>query len=669
MFGQGRGGRTRLFSLTFVVLMSTAIFGAPTGAAPASRGEARVSLRARNEPVQEVLLRLARESGASISVGPGVSGYVTASLHAVTLPQALAAILAPLGDTFHVRGGVYDVEPGTGTPSAAGMSPSVLPVTVVPVQRAAAQIRALFPQASVREDARSNALLVVAPPADVQAMRTVLQGIDVRNPTTPVTEALGTRSVRADAIVAQLRGSFPAARITAVGPRQLLVTALPPDLAQIRTALSALDAPAVTPPPVALGSDAVRVTQRRPSDVARALARQVAGLRASVSGSTVILVGPPEAVARAKALVAQLDVPAFDARYTQNYRIRSLDAGSVAALLRRSFRAVEVTVDAAINALAVTATAAEHQRIADAVAQLDPAPGSPAVPARASPRRARPPSWSPWKSAVPGQSANAPDATAAITQALQLVAPDVKVIPLTTPGQLALVGPPPSLRTAREFIEKVDVVAPQVVLDTEVLELDENSGARNLGLQLGSTVDQHDLFRRARRPPTRTARFRASAVSSLRAHAALVPARSSTSRCSSGRGRVLADPRITTLSGRTATIRRRRHALDPHHHRRQRGHHRDDASAELPDRRHARHHAAGRRAGRHHRRAAPGRQQPARPERGRRAGDQHARHPDHRALARQRDARDRRPDPRERDAHEHQDPAPGRRPAGRARVP
>jgi type II secretory pathway component GspD/PulD (secretin) len=555
MFGRGKGWRKRPASLTCAVAIAAATLGALATAEPASNNNARVSLRVHNEPVQAVLLRLARESGASITVGQGVTGYVTVSLHGVTLPQALAAILTPLGDTFRVRGGVYDVEAGTaGTlPTAAGMTPSVLPVTVVPVQRAAAQIRALFPQASVREDARSNALLVVAPPGDVQAMRTVLQGIDVRNPTTPITEALGTRTVRADAIVAQLHGSFPAARLAVVGPRQLLVTALPSDLAQIRTALTALDAPAVTPPPVPVGSDAVRVTQRRPADVARALARQVAGLRASVSGSTVILVGPPEAVARAKTLVTQLDVPSFDARYTQVYRIRSLDAGSVAALLRRSFRDVEVSVDAAINALAVTATAAEHQRITDAVAQLDPAPGAPGNFGSGSLAAGSSTEVVTLKSAVPGQAANAPDAVAAMTQALQLVVPDVKVIALPTPGQLALVGSPPSLRTAREFIEKVDVVAPQVVLDTEVLELDE-SAAKNLGIQLGSTVIG-TTYSESTPPPDangtipRLGRLQGFGRTPLSFSAQLNLA------ISSGRGRVLADPRITTLSGRTATIR------------------------------------------------------------------------------------------------------------------
>ncbi len=140
-----------------------------------------------------------------------------------------------------------------------------------------------------------------------------------------------------------------------------------------------------------------------------------------------------------------------------------------------------------------------------------------------------------------------------MTQALQLVVPDVKVIALPTPGQLALVGPPPSLRTAREFIEKVDVIAPQVVLDTEVLELDE-SAAKNLGIQLGTTV-LSTTYSETTPPPDangtipRIGRLQAFARTPLSFTAQLNLA------ISSGRGRVLADPRITTLSGRTATIR------------------------------------------------------------------------------------------------------------------
>ena len=535
------------------------ILGFPAGTAVASSDEPRITLDARNEPVQSVLMRIAHTSGVSISVGPGVSGYVTVSLHRVALADALKAVLAPLGDTYRRDGAVYRIEPApNGANAAAGAAgsataPTVLPLSVVSVARAAAQLRALFPQASIREDVRSNALVVIAPPNDVQAMRTVLQGIDVKNPTQPTTEALSLRTMRADTIAAQLRRSFHNARVDPVGNKQLLITATPQDMQQIKTAVSALDAPPATPPPAGVSSDAVRVTQRRPADVARSLAAQIPGLKASVSGSTVLLVGPADAVTRAKTLVAQLDVPAFDARYTQVYRIRSLDAGSVADLLRRSIHDVEITVDTSINALAVTATAAQHQRIADAIAQLDPQPAAASgLPGTAS-FSGSSTELVTLKSAMPGQSTGGVDAVAAMTQALQLVAPDVRVVPLPTPGTVALVGPPTSIRSAKEFIAKVDVVAPQVVLDTEVLELDETV-AKNLGVQLGTAVLSTNFTETTPPPNTDGTIPRLGGIGKFGRTPLSFTAQLNLA-ISNGRGRVLADPRITTLSGRTATIR------------------------------------------------------------------------------------------------------------------
>jgi type II secretory pathway component GspD/PulD (secretin) len=269
-----------------------------------------------------------------IAVAEGVSGFVTVALHHVTLAEALDAILTPIGSVCHLRGSVYHVERA---PIGAGASqfvsgPAVLPLTVTSAKRAAAMLRPLFPQASIREDDRSNALVVIATPSDVQTMRTVLQGTDVRNPTLPTTDAIALHTVRASALVAQLHGAFPAAKFAVTGDKQLLISAVPGDMAQIKAAVNGLDAPNVTPPPAALSSEAVHITQRAPRDVARALAAQVPGIHASVSGSVVVLSETPDVVSRGKALVAQLDLPNFGDRYTQVYRIRSLDAGSVGNL-------------------------------------------------------------------------------------------------------------------------------------------------------------------------------------------------------------------------------------------------------------------------------------------------------------------------------------------------
>ena len=502
-------------------------------------------------------MRLAHQSGANIVVGEGVTGYVTLELNGVTLAQALRAILEPLGATYRLRDGIYDVDVAAGGPARAlnGTAPVVIPLAVVSAKRATAIVRPLFPQVSIREDARANALIVLAPPADIQAMKSVVQGIDVRDPSTAVTEAIPLRVMRAGSIADQLRKSFPRARFGVAGERQLLVTATPADLALIKTAVSGLDAPVVTPPPVPSISEAVPVSRRAPRDVARAVAAQVPGVHAAVSGTAVVLSGPADAVQRAKALVAQVDLPNFGERYTQVYRIRTLDASSVADLLRRSFRDLDVTVDASLNALAVTATAAQQQRIADAVTQLDaPAPAQGGTVAAQGGGGGGSTDVVTLKSYIPGQpQGGGVDAVTSFTQALQVIAPDVRVVQLPTPGQIALVGPPSSVRTARQFIDKVDVVAPLVVLDTEVLEVDETV-AKNLGLQLGTAVISSTFTEVQPTPspdgsPPRLGRFGALTRTPISFTAQL------NLLVQNGKGRVLADPRITTLSGRTATIR------------------------------------------------------------------------------------------------------------------
>jgi len=538
----------------------TAMCAGVLGAAPQPRGTVRLSLHAKNEPVQSVLLRLAQQAHASIAVAPGVQGYVTVSLHSVSVSEALQAILTPLGETYTKRGSLYIVRApaASTTPSRlgdqTGVTATVLPVSVIPAQRAAAQLQPLFPQATIRVDGSSNALIVTAKVSDVQEIRSVLQGIDTQDPTRVTTDVLTLHRLRAPSLIAELKRTFPNVRFAAVSRNQILVSARQPDLAQVKSAVSALDAPEMPPPPIPSTSEAVRVTQRSPREVARALQRQVPGVRAAVSGSVVVLTGPPDAVTRAKGLIAQIDVPLFEARYTEIYRIHTVDASSVADLLRRSFRDIDVTVDTAVNAIAVMGTAAQQQRIADAITQLDPAPGTAgAAPGASSFAAASNADVISLKSYVPAQSGGGPDAVSSITQALQAVVPDVRVIQLPTPGQITLVGPPASVRTAEEFIAKVDTVPPLVVLDTEVLELDETV-AKNIGVELGTAV-LSTTFTEA--TPAPNANGTAPLLGAIQPFGRTPLSFSAQLglALSNGKGRVLADPRITTLSGRTASIR------------------------------------------------------------------------------------------------------------------
>ena len=282
----------------------------------------------------------------------------------------------------------------------------------------------------------------------MQNARTALQGADVRDPMKPRAELLPVRALTAEILAKRLRPIFRSAvKFSHVSPTGLLVVAPPAELERdqaIGRGHGHSNA----------GSDTGAAHRRSRArhaattcvDVARALEKHVEGLRASVSGSTVVLVGAPDSVARAKSLVAEIDVPAFGDKYTTVYRIRTIDASSLADLLRRSFHDLEISVDAPLNALAVTATAAQRQRIVDAIAQLDPPPAAAGAVAPSSSGWASSTEVITLNSYVPGNSQGTVDATASFTQALPVVpaAPDVRVVQLPTPGQIALVGPPPA---------------------------------------------------------------------------------------------------------------------------------------------------------------------------------------------------------------------------------
>lgn len=394
-------------------------------------------------------------------------------------------------------------------------------------------------------------------------MRTVLQGIDVRNPTLPSIEAVALHTLDAQRTALKLAELFRDARFTVLPNRMLLVRASAADLAQVKGILGTLDAPSPAPAPsVAANAEAVQIVQARAPDVARAVSREVAHVRADVSGSSVVLSGAPDDVARAKALVAELDVPPASSRYTAVYRIVTLDAGSVADLLSRTFPDAAVNVDKDLNALSVTATASEQLRIAAALKQLD-APAASAGGLAAGPSMAGAIGSNfevvMLRSAVPNANSlqagvAGGDAAAPVIQTLQELVPGIKVSALGTPGQVALIGDPATLRLARDVLAKLDVPVPLVVLDTEVLEIDEQV-ARNLGLMLdppllGTTFSEvappNDAVTGA---AGRLGGFQPLTRTPLSFNVQL------NLQVQNGNARVLADPRITTLSGRTATIR------------------------------------------------------------------------------------------------------------------
>jgi len=168
---------------------------------------------------------------------------------------------------------------------------SVIQVQTISADRAASVLRSLYPQARIRTDAHANAVIVVASPDDVQAMRTVLQGIDVRNPTQPSVQVIQLKALKPDAVAGRLRGLFPSASISAASRSSLLVRASPLDMSQITTLISALDTTNATPAPTADPVQAFAVHLALPKTVARAVAHELPGVRVNVSGSNLLVSG------------------------------------------------------------------------------------------------------------------------------------------------------------------------------------------------------------------------------------------------------------------------------------------------------------------------------------------------------------------------------------------
>ncbi len=515
----------------------------------------RIQLVAKDEPVRDVLLRLGEQSHLNISVGTEVTGNVNLSLHDVTPDEAVHAVCMQLR--------LRCVREGR-TVAVSTESTQVVPLAIVPASRAAQVLRATYPRVGVRVDAAANALVLSGSAADVSAARTVLTSLDVRDATKPTSEALTLRTPTAATVAERLRSLYPSAKITVVSKTTLLVSATPLDMTQIKGLVAGIDAPTPQPSSIPVSSDAVKVTQRRPADIARAVGAQVPHVHAAVSGSSVTLSGSPEDVARAKTLIAQLDVPAYGAKYVQIYRLKNVDAKSVAQLIQRSFPDAQVTVDASLNAISVVANAADQQRISDGIARIDGTGGT-TIGSNGEPGSVAAPGSVPstheviqLQSIVPSQgygSATSPqDIASAVQQALGTSYPELRLVVPNGTTQVIVTGTPQSVRAAKELIAELDTVPQSVVLDTEILELDESS-VRNLGLQLGTTSIGTTFTEIEPTPnpttgqPGKLISFQPLSRTAISFQAVLNLA------ISNGHARVLADPRITTISGRTATIR------------------------------------------------------------------------------------------------------------------
>ena len=538
-------------------------------------------------PFSEAVARIAKRFGLRAVVARSVATRVSIDDDDVTLTQALADIVPPslrfrvAGDAV-VISGAPSVAQSTPAPAADEAEPIVLKPRVLSPERAAQLVTEMFPKSRVRTDDRTGSVVVFAPKKNADSIRSTFDALDAKGPSLTSSQAFPIHTVDPQKLAATLRRIYPSAHID-VGPnRTLVAVANAQQLAEMQTIVGNIDVAAPVASTAPRTDDSVAIGAARPADVARAVGAVVPGVRAQVSGQSVVFSGSQDAVAQAKALAAQLDLPAPTVRYTEVYRMKSVDASSVAALITKTLPNVGVSVDRDLNAFSALATTGEQQRIAEAVAQLDTGPsmrssgtynglsGPGGIPvsqpgtqggiitsangsvAEVITLRAAAPGL-----AQGGASTTSGDLAASVQAALQQAAPDlhITVVP-NNPSQLILTGSEPSITLAKQVIAQLDVAQKLVVLDTEILEVDE-SVAKNLGFSLGdnpvlSTVYTEVLPSIATNgsgvtPPLQGLQALARTPFTFTAQLNLL--------ISNGNARILANPRISTISGRTATIR------------------------------------------------------------------------------------------------------------------
>jgi type II secretory pathway component GspD/PulD (secretin) len=450
---------------------------------------------------------------------------------------------------------------------------TVVSFSVIKAEDGVRILRRFYPRAHMFVDRNANAIIVSASPDDVAAIRQIASGIDTKSALTPVTQSITLHRIEADTMRARLQSLFTDAKIMTLGRHMLLISSTSAELQQMQTLISAVDvSPATpTPPPEPTPPDteAVHLLQAPARTVARELANAIHGLRIGVAGQSIILAGSPELVTRAKDLITALDTPAAGQKYTAVYRIHTLDAQSLGDLIQRSFPNATVTVDEDINSISVLATPSEQQHIADAIARLDSQGASNTQAGAAASANTNgldgPGSIQIYtmKAALPGASGaastSATDLASLVLQSLQPQAPDLHINVSPNSSQMVLTGSAYSIKLAKELLSQLDIAQPLVVLDTEILEMDETT-AKNLGIAVssinGGPFSVGTIFSESSPPPDPVTGvqpplkrlqplYRTPISFGIAVNLAI----------QNGTARVLADPRITTLSGHMASIR------------------------------------------------------------------------------------------------------------------
>lgn len=256
--------------------------------------------------------------------------------------------------------------------AASGKETKAYPLAVADVAAARDAIQALLPEATLSADQANRSLIVTAKPQQHANVERVLATLDQPNSANKITR--GYRFDHGDVTAAQgaLSNLLPRATFTVdTTNRTLLVTGTEEDHQRVTAVLEDLDA---------VGEDqrtvAYTLALADPAAVQRILEPILKGATFASDGANKTLVANATEVqhVRIKEIVESMDAASRGSQYLQAYPVRRADVRAASDTLNRLYERdprVLVSSDDANKTVLVKASAEEHQRIAQIVAQLE----------------------------------------------------------------------------------------------------------------------------------------------------------------------------------------------------------------------------------------------------------------------------------------------------------
>ena len=212
-----------------------------------------------------------------------IGGHIHAMIRLKHVASTLAVAICLLV-AFGIQPSFASTHPAS-RPTPTPNPPIVINFSIISAARGAAILRSIYPDARITVDSHANAVIVVASGYDEEGMHTIATGIDVKNPTDTAVDTYQLKVISPQTVESRLSGVFPSARFISAPNRNIVIMASPPDMAQIKSIVAAIDTAAPTPSPKPhYPAEAVRVTQRPVKDIARAVGASSPGVKVSVSG-------------------------------------------------------------------------------------------------------------------------------------------------------------------------------------------------------------------------------------------------------------------------------------------------------------------------------------------------------------------------------------------------